>query len=143
MGAAGKKFWILKSCTSKIWKWLENELTSPKKYAPTPVIGKPAHPKIKNILTFHQNPKLQLLPLTLAGGAHYDRGVPSTTAADDTDDGCVKDTKVLTADEQHNDQNRKAGYLEGDKVGVHMRNQLGADAGVIDDIQNKMRRMQI
>ena len=79
----------------------------------------------------------------MAGCAHYDRGVSSTTAADDTDDGCVKDTKVLTADEQHNAQNSKAGYLEEDKVGVHMRSQLRPDAGVIDDIQNKMRRMQI
>ena len=71
------------------------------------------------------------------------RGVSSTTA-DDIDDGCVQqDTKALIAKEEHDNQNRKGGYHEGDKDGVHMKNQFCVDAGVIDDIQNKMRRMQI
>lgn len=42
------------------------------------------------------------------------RGVPSTTAANDTDDGCVNDTKVLIADEEFDDQNRKDSYHERD-----------------------------
>ena len=71
------------------------------------------------------------------------RGVSSTTAADDIDDGCVQDTKAFNADEEHDDQNRKGAYREGDKDGVYMRNELCVDAGVIDDIQNKIRRMQI
>ena len=52
------------------------------------------------------------------------RGVSSTTAADDIDDGCVQDIRALNADEEHDDPNRKGGYHEGDKDGVHMRNQL-------------------
>ena len=69
------------------------------------------------------------------------RGVSSATAADDID-GYVQGTKVLTTDEEHGDQNRKGGYHE-DKDGAHMRNWVYADAGVIDDIENKMRRMKI
>ena len=49
------------------------------------------------------------------------RGVSSATAADDID-GYVQGTKVLITDEEHDDQNRKGGYHEGDKDGVHMRN---------------------
>ena len=64
------------------------------------------------------------------------------TAADDIDDRCVQDTKALIADEDHDGQNRTDGYQKGEKDGVDMRNQLCADAGVIDDIQNKMRRMK-
>ena len=64
------------------------------------------------------------------------KGLPSTTAANDND-GYVKDTKALIANEEHDDQNRKGGYHEADKDGVYMRIQLCADAGVIDDIQNK------
>ena len=45
--------------------------------------------------------------------------------------------------EEHNDQNRKGDYHEGDKDAIHMRNQFCVDGGVIDDIQNKVSRMQI
>ena len=44
---------------------------------------------------------------------------------------------------EHDDHYRKGSYHERDKDGVHMRNQFCVDAGVIDDIQNKMTRMQI
>ena len=67
------------------------------------------------------------------------RSVSSTTVADDIDDGCVQGTKALITDEEHDDQNKKGGYHEGDKGGVHMRNQSCGDAGVIDDSQNKMQ----
>ena len=70
------------------------------------------------------------------------RGLSSATAADDIDDGYVEYTKVI-ADEEHDDQNRKGCYHEGDKDCLHIRNQLHSDAGLIDDIQDKMRRMQI
>ena len=70
------------------------------------------------------------------------RGLSSATAADDIDDGYVEYTKVI-ADEEHDDQNRKGYYHEGDKDCLHIRNQLHSDAGLIDDIQDKMRRMQI
>ena len=70
------------------------------------------------------------------------RSVSSTTVADDIDDGCVQGTKALITDEEHDDQNRKGGYHEGDKDGVHMRNQSCGDAGVIDDSQNKMQNQK-
>ena len=70
------------------------------------------------------------------------RDVSSAAAADDIDDGYVQDTKVLIAAEEHGDQNRKGGYLERGKDGVHMRNQFHADSGVIDDIEIKMRKIQ-
>ena len=57
-------------------------------------------------------------------------------------DGYVQDTKVLIADEEHDDKNRKSCHHEGIKDGVHMINQLHADAGVIDDNQNNISRMK-
>ena len=57
-------FWNL-AFQNKKRKWMENELTSPYKIYPPP--------EIKNTLTSPKNPKFQL-PLTLAGGAHYDMG---------------------------------------------------------------------
>ena len=47
----------------------------------------------------------------------------STTGADDIDDECLQtDTNALVAEEERDDQNRKSGYHEGEKDGVHMKN---------------------
>ena len=50
-----------------------------------------------------------------------DKRSVSSTTADDIDDGCVQqDTKALIAKEEPGNQNRKGGYHEWDKDGVHI-----------------------
>ena len=53
-------------------KWTENELTSPKKYTPLHSTTPPTYnQKYFDLPQEPKIPKFQLLPLTLAGGAHY------------------------------------------------------------------------